>query len=117
MTPKTFRARAGNGVRDPYRGRRELARPSITSSPRPTRGSAAFCSATIRLSSVHDLEDQFPEAELIGGDADFEQLVAKVVGFVEMPSIRTRRFLWISAAPPSSVESGKRCARYRPVRP
>jgi AraC family transcriptional regulator of adaptative response/methylated-DNA-[protein]-cysteine methyltransferase len=36
---------------------------------------------------AHDLEDRFPEAELIGGDADFEQLVARVVGFVEKPSI------------------------------
>lgn len=35
---------------------------------------------------VHDLEDQFPRAKLIGGDAQFEQLIAKVVGFVEAPS-------------------------------
>jgi len=34
---------------------------------------------------VHDLEDRFPNAELIGGDKDFETLVAKVVGFVEAP--------------------------------
>jgi AraC family transcriptional regulator of adaptative response/methylated-DNA-[protein]-cysteine methyltransferase len=31
------------------------------------------------------LEDRFPEAELVGGDADFEQLVATVVGLVEKP--------------------------------
>ena len=36
---------------------------------------------------AHDLEDRFPEAELIGGDAEFEQLVARVIGLVEMPSI------------------------------
>ncbi len=34
---------------------------------------------------VRNLQDQFPKAELIGGDHDFEQLVAKVVGFVEAP--------------------------------
>lgn len=34
---------------------------------------------------VHDLQDRFPNACLIGGDADFEQLVARVVGFVEEP--------------------------------
>lgn len=34
---------------------------------------------------AHDLQDRFPNAELIGGDAAFEQLIAKVVGFVEMP--------------------------------
>ena len=34
---------------------------------------------------VRELLDQFPNANLIGGDAGFEQLVAKVVGFVEAP--------------------------------
>lgn len=34
---------------------------------------------------VRDLQDRFPRAELIGGDAEFEQLVARVVGFVEAP--------------------------------
>jgi AraC family transcriptional regulator of adaptative response/methylated-DNA-[protein]-cysteine methyltransferase len=34
---------------------------------------------------ARDLQDQFPRARLIGGDAGFEQLVAKVVGFVEAP--------------------------------
>ena len=36
---------------------------------------------------AHDLQDRFPRAELIGGDAEFEQLVAKVVGFVEAPRV------------------------------
>ncbi|WP_231561792.1 methylated-DNA--[protein]-cysteine S-methyltransferase [Nitrosococcus oceani] len=37
---------------------------------------------------VHDLEDQFPRANLVGGDAQFEQLIAEeVVGFIEAPSI------------------------------
>lgn len=36
---------------------------------------------------ARDLQDRFPKARLIGGDADFETLVAKVVGFVEAPSI------------------------------
>ena len=34
-----------------------------------------------------DLQDRFPRAGLIGGDDEFEQLVAKVVGFVEAPGI------------------------------
>jgi len=33
------------------------------------------------------LQDRFPKAELIGGDADFEQLVAHVVGFIDAPAI------------------------------
>jgi AraC family transcriptional regulator of adaptative response/methylated-DNA-[protein]-cysteine methyltransferase len=36
---------------------------------------------------TRDLQDQFPKAELIGGDAGFEELVAKVVGFVEAPAL------------------------------
>jgi AraC family transcriptional regulator of adaptative response/methylated-DNA-[protein]-cysteine methyltransferase len=36
---------------------------------------------------VRDVQDLFPKAELIGGDADFETLVAKVVGFVEAPGL------------------------------
>jgi AraC family transcriptional regulator of adaptative response/methylated-DNA-[protein]-cysteine methyltransferase len=34
-----------------------------------------------------DLQERFPRAELIGGDAEFEQLVAKVVGLVEAPGL------------------------------
>ena len=36
---------------------------------------------------VRDLQDQFPKAEIIGCDGEFEQLVAQVVGFIEAPSI------------------------------
>ncbi|HEX2013119.1 MAG TPA: bifunctional DNA-binding transcriptional regulator/O6-methylguanine-DNA methyltransferase Ada [Roseateles sp.] len=36
---------------------------------------------------LRELQDRFPKARLIGGDADFEQLVARVVGFVEAPGL------------------------------
>lgn len=36
---------------------------------------------------VRDLQDRFPKANLIGGDAGFETRVAQVVGFVEAPQI------------------------------
>ncbi|PLC54592.1 bifunctional DNA-binding transcriptional regulator/O6-methylguanine-DNA methyltransferase Ada [Pollutimonas nitritireducens] len=36
---------------------------------------------------VRDLQDQFPRATLVGGDADFERLIAEVVGFVESPCV------------------------------
>jgi AraC family transcriptional regulator, regulatory protein of adaptative response / methylated-DNA-[protein]-cysteine methyltransferase len=36
---------------------------------------------------VRALEDSFPKADLIGGDPDFEQWMAKIVGFVEQPSL------------------------------
>jgi AraC family transcriptional regulator, regulatory protein of adaptative response / methylated-DNA-[protein]-cysteine methyltransferase len=36
---------------------------------------------------ARDLQDRFPHADLIGGDREFEQLVAKVIGLIEAPSI------------------------------
>lgn len=35
---------------------------------------------------ARDLQDRFPRANIIGGDAGFEQLVSRVVGFVEAPA-------------------------------
>ena len=36
---------------------------------------------------ARDLQDRFPRAHLIGGDLQFEQVVARVVGFVEAPAL------------------------------
>lgn len=36
---------------------------------------------------LQELQDRFPRADLVGGDDRFEQLVARVVGFVEAPGI------------------------------
>jgi AraC family transcriptional regulator, regulatory protein of adaptative response / methylated-DNA-[protein]-cysteine methyltransferase len=36
---------------------------------------------------VHDLQDRFPNAHLIGADRNYEDLVARVVGFVEAPHV------------------------------
>jgi AraC family transcriptional regulator of adaptative response/methylated-DNA-[protein]-cysteine methyltransferase len=36
---------------------------------------------------VRDLQDRFPRATLVGGDAAFEQTVARVIGFVEAPAL------------------------------
>ena len=36
---------------------------------------------------VQDLQDRFPKARLVGGDADYEKLVARVVGLVEAPRL------------------------------
>ncbi len=35
---------------------------------------------------VTRFQDRFPQAELVGGDADFERVVAEVVGFVDDPN-------------------------------
>ena len=36
---------------------------------------------------ARDLQDQFPRANLVGGDIEFDNLVAQVVGFVEAPGL------------------------------
>jgi AraC family transcriptional regulator of adaptative response/methylated-DNA-[protein]-cysteine methyltransferase len=36
---------------------------------------------------ARNLQDKFPRATLIGGDDDFEQLIAQVVGFIEAPAL------------------------------
>jgi AraC family transcriptional regulator of adaptative response/methylated-DNA-[protein]-cysteine methyltransferase len=36
---------------------------------------------------ARDLQDRFPRANLLGADAEFEKLVAKIVGFVEAPAM------------------------------
>lgn len=36
---------------------------------------------------VRDLQDRFPNAELIGAEADYEQVVSRVIGLVERPEL------------------------------
>lgn len=36
---------------------------------------------------VRDLQDRFPKAELIGAEPEYEQVVSRVVGMVEQPSV------------------------------
>jgi AraC family transcriptional regulator of adaptative response/methylated-DNA-[protein]-cysteine methyltransferase len=72
---------------------------------------------------VRALQDRFPKAELLGGDAGFEKLVARVVGFVEAPGqgldvpldIRGTAFqqrVWqaLRAIPPGTTASYARIA-------
>ena len=49
------------------------------------RGICAICFGDDPDRLVRDLQDRFPKAELTGGDAAFETLVARVVGLVEAP--------------------------------
>jgi AraC family transcriptional regulator, regulatory protein of adaptative response / methylated-DNA-[protein]-cysteine methyltransferase len=50
------------------------------------KGICAIFFGDDREGLLRDLKHQFPHARLIGGDKDFEQLAAKVVGFVENPA-------------------------------
>lgn len=36
---------------------------------------------------VRELQDQFPKADFVGGDVEFERTVAKVIAFVERPNV------------------------------
>jgi AraC family transcriptional regulator of adaptative response/methylated-DNA-[protein]-cysteine methyltransferase len=73
---------------------------------------------------VRDLQDRFPNADLQGGDADFERMVAEVVGLVEAPGqrldlpldIRGTAFqqrVWaaLTAIPPGKTATYKEIAR------
>ena len=44
-------------------------------------------SGTANSSTIARLQDRFPNAELVGGDSAYEQLVARAVGFVEKPGL------------------------------
>ena len=49
------------------------------------RGICAITMGDDPQALLDDLQDRFPKARLIGGDADFERVVARVLAFVEAP--------------------------------
>lgn len=51
------------------------------------RGICAIALGDDAETLLNQLQDRFPQAQLVGADADYEQLVAQVVGFVEAPQI------------------------------
>ncbi|WP_255988652.1 bifunctional DNA-binding transcriptional regulator/O6-methylguanine-DNA methyltransferase Ada [Chitinolyticbacter albus] len=51
------------------------------------RGLCAISLGDDAAALVRELQDRFARAELVGGDAQFEQVVAQVVGFVETPRL------------------------------
>lgn len=83
-----------------------------------TRGICAILLGDEPEALVHELEDRFPQARLVGGDAAFEAWVARVIGFVDAPAagldlpldIRGTAFqqrVWqaLTAIPPGSTAS------------
>lgn len=54
---------------------------------RSARGICAISLGDDANALLRELQDRFPRAEFIGGDAAFERLVAQVVGLVERPGI------------------------------
>ncbi len=84
MTPGNFRAGGANTVIRFAVGECSLGAILVAASD---LGVCAILMGDDPDALARDLQDRFPKADLIGGDAGFEQMVAKVVGFVEMPKL------------------------------
>jgi AraC family transcriptional regulator of adaptative response/methylated-DNA-[protein]-cysteine methyltransferase len=82
MTPTAFR-RGGNGAEIRF-AVGECSFGSILVAA-TVKGVCAILLGDDPQALLRDLQDRFPKARLVGGDADFERLVAQVVGFVEAP--------------------------------
>ena len=84
MTPRDFRAGGANADMRFAVGQCSLGAILVATSD---KGIAAIFFGEDPEALVHDLEDRFPNANLIGGDRAFEDVMAKVVGLVEAPEV------------------------------
>jgi AraC family transcriptional regulator of adaptative response/methylated-DNA-[protein]-cysteine methyltransferase len=84
MTPSRYRAGGPDEVLRFAIGQCSLGAILVASSD---KGVAAILIGDDPDALARDLQDRFPRARMIGGDADYEGLVAQVVGFVERPHV------------------------------
>ena len=84
MTPTTYRAGGANAEIRFAVGECSLGSILVA---RSERGVCAILLGDDPDALARDLQDRFPRATLIGGDAEFERLVAQVVGLVESPGV------------------------------
>lgn len=84
MTPTDYRAGGANAAIRFAIGECSLGSILVA---RSERGVCAILLGDDPDALARDLQDRFPRATLIGGDAEFERLVSQVVGFVEAPGI------------------------------
>src|SRR6202046_4203298 len=84
MTPSQYRAGGNNEDIRFAVGQTSLGAILVASTK---KGVAAILLGNDPEELVHDLQDRFPKAHLIGADGDYEALVARIVGFVEAPKI------------------------------
>jgi AraC family transcriptional regulator, regulatory protein of adaptative response / methylated-DNA-[protein]-cysteine methyltransferase len=84
MTPTQYRSGGANEEIRFAVGQSSLGAILVASS---TKGVAAILLGDDPHALVRNLQDRFPKARLIGGDNEYEALVARVVGFVEAPEI------------------------------
>ena len=84
MVPTTFR-RGGAGEKIRFAvGACSLGSILVAAT---ARGVCAILLGDDPTALVHELEDRFARAKLVGGDAEFESVVARVIGFVEAPAL------------------------------
>jgi len=84
MTPTTYRSGGANTEIRFAIGECSLGSILVA---RSTRGVCAISLGDNPETLARELQDRFPQARLIGDDAEFAALVARVVGFVEAPSV------------------------------
>jgi AraC family transcriptional regulator of adaptative response/methylated-DNA-[protein]-cysteine methyltransferase len=84
MTPTTYRAGGANAEIRFAIGECSLGSILVA---RSELGVCAILLGDDPDALARDLQDRFPRATLIGGDAEFERLVSQVVGFVEAPAL------------------------------
>lgn len=84
MTPGRYRAGGAGEVLRFALGQADLGAVLVASS---AAGVAAILLGDDPEALLCDLQDRFPRAHLVGGDADYEALVAQVVGFVQAPAL------------------------------
>ncbi|TJV37732.1 MAG: bifunctional DNA-binding transcriptional regulator/O6-methylguanine-DNA methyltransferase Ada [Mesorhizobium sp.] len=84
MTPTRYRAGGANEDIRFAVGETSLGSILVASSQ---KGVASILLGDDPDALVRDLQDRFPKARLIGGDRDYEALVARVVGLVEAPAL------------------------------
>lgn len=83
MTPRAFQAGGQNALIHFAVAQSSLGAVLVAASP---LGVCAIALGDDADALTRELQDRFPRAELVGGDTDFERLVAQVVSLVEMPS-------------------------------
>jgi AraC family transcriptional regulator of adaptative response/methylated-DNA-[protein]-cysteine methyltransferase len=84
MTPSAYRAGGANTEMRFAIGECSLGSILVAQSG---RGICAILLGDDPEALARDLQDRFPRARLIGGDREYEKLVAEVVGFVEAPAL------------------------------
>ncbi len=84
MTPTTYRA-GGIGTTIRFAVGESWIGPVLVACS--DRGVCAILLGDDPDALARDLQDQFPNAQLIGGDPEFERIVAEVVGFLETPTV------------------------------